>query len=90
VAILHHSFSGRGDKGRARPVTDPLATFGASGQHHGLRRLKVGGLMGLLSHHKTLRELESLVRVGPVGLEPTTYGLKVPSGPAEAEPDPPV
>lgn len=28
--------SGGGDKGRARPVTDPLATFRASGLHHGL------------------------------------------------------
>jgi hypothetical protein len=40
------SLSGRGDKSWARPVTDPLATVRASGQHHGLRLLKVGGLMG--------------------------------------------
>jgi DNA (cytosine-5)-methyltransferase 1 len=28
--------SGGGDRGRARPITDPLATFRASGLHHGL------------------------------------------------------
>jgi hypothetical protein len=27
--------------------------------------------------YRTRRDLNDLVRVGPVGLEPTTYGLKV-------------
>jgi hypothetical protein len=57
-------------------VTDPLPAFRASGQHHGFGA-KAGGLMGFWSLIKTLTGAEYLVTVGPVGLEPTTYGLQI-------------
>jgi hypothetical protein len=57
-------------------VTDPLATFRASAST-AVQAPESWGFNGVSSLTRNLKTAKSLVTVGPVGLEPTTYGLKV-------------